>query len=86
MMHASTPGAGSIGTAAVVVALAATWACLPKAMPSAVDTAVAGLKEVVDYAFARLAAFLTVLPRHGGGARHGRLPSDRGTSPREHGA
>ncbi len=31
MKHASTPGAGSIGMAAVAVALAATWACLPKA-------------------------------------------------------
>ena len=30
MKHASTPGAGSIGMAAVVVALAATWACVPK--------------------------------------------------------
>ena len=31
MKHASRPGAGSIGMAAVVVALAATWACVPKA-------------------------------------------------------
>jgi hypothetical protein len=30
MKHASRPGAGSIGMAAVAVALAATWACLPK--------------------------------------------------------
>ena len=31
MKHASTPGAGSVGMAAVFVALAATWACMPKA-------------------------------------------------------
>ena len=31
MKHTSTPGAGSSGMAAVVLALAATWACLPKA-------------------------------------------------------
>jgi hypothetical protein len=30
MKHSSTPGAGSIGMAVVVVALAATWACVPK--------------------------------------------------------
>jgi hypothetical protein len=31
MKHGSTPGATSIGMAAVAVALAATWACVPKA-------------------------------------------------------
>jgi hypothetical protein len=30
MKHVSTPGAGSIGMAAVVVALAAAWACVPR--------------------------------------------------------
>jgi hypothetical protein len=31
MKRTSTPGAGSVGMAAVLVALAATWACMPKA-------------------------------------------------------
>jgi len=47
----------------------------------AVATAVAGLKEIVDYAIWRLAALLLILPRRGYGDRLGLPPPDRGTSP-----